>query len=81
MLARGRSFDGAFRRLAPLARDPIAAQSRLDARRNGAPAIRPDGLADLFLAGGYLAGPLPDCIESAVRSGKSAARACLENGG
>ena len=65
MLARGRGFR-AFRRLAPLARDPIAAQSGLDARRNGT-AIRPDGLAKSFLAGGYLAGPLPDCIESAVR--------------
>jgi hypothetical protein len=45
---------------------------------------RPDGRTawrNLFLAGGYLAGPLPDCIESAVRCGESAARACLENGG
>jgi len=36
---------------------------------------------NFFLAGGYVEGPLPDCIESAARSGESAARACLEHGG
>ncbi len=47
-------------------------------------ARRPSGRTawrNLFLASGYLAGPLPDCIESAVRSGESAARALLDNGG
>jgi hypothetical protein len=45
-------------------------------------ARRPDGRTvwrNLFLAGGYVEGPLPDCIENAARSGESAARACLEN--
>jgi phytoene dehydrogenase-like protein len=36
---------------------------------------------NFFLAGGYVDGPLPDCIESAARSGESAARACLEKVG
>jgi hypothetical protein len=42
---------------------------------------RPTAWGDFFLAGGYVEGPLPDCIESAARSGESAARACLENVG
>ena len=36
---------------------------------------------NLFLAGGYVEGPLPDGVESAVRSGEAAARAWLESGG
>jgi hydroxysqualene dehydroxylase len=36
---------------------------------------------NLFLAGGDGEGPLPDGVESAVRSGEAAARAWLESGG
>jgi squalene-associated FAD-dependent desaturase len=36
---------------------------------------------NLFLAGGYVGGSLPDCVESAVRSGESAARAFLGGDG
>lgn len=33
--------------------------------------------SNLFLAGDWLASPLPACLESAIRSGKQAARLCL----
>jgi hydroxysqualene dehydroxylase len=36
---------------------------------------------NLFLAGGYVEGQLPESVESAVRSGEAAARAWLESGG
>jgi uncharacterized protein with NAD-binding domain and iron-sulfur cluster len=36
---------------------------------------------NLFLAGGYVQGQLPDSVESSVRSGEAAAHAWLESGG
>ncbi len=35
---------------------------------------------NLFLAGGYVSGPLPDCVEAGARSGETAARAWLNAG-
>lgn len=37
------------------------------------------GLRNLFLAGAYLDGPLPECVEGSVRSGERAAKLWLES--